>query len=332
MLKEQITEEMFPEININEITRKHPITILKEMVMKWPPYDMRLHENTHTVESNENPTMKRLMDYHTVKILKKISKENSIIVGIFIPGNLAELERYEEIVKQENSEWQENNCPTDVFNPQTGDVYSVSPIPALDAPLPQRRLFVRLRMSLEKKKDNYILSFAAWDNKNRLLYHNIIEHKNPYYLIRRSMQEMFGNHTIKGNSGRFLDGITFLTHGKKVKFCDPNKKPVWLTELNYKTKKDLEGIYSKIDGYEILQGITKYLIPLGGAFYGILWNLIYLFSYLAQPDITEDHVPRILIITALNITISTIIVWISIKISKKITKKLKKLYVQLRVL
>lgn len=268
-----------------------PLTILQKFLHLWKPQDARLsesHRETHSVIQSDSPAMVRLADGMKLSIISKIPKQNSLIVGVFFPSNTAEYERYYSVLGHSLAKWEHHGSPKDVFDSVSGDLHEVDPIAGVKAPRPSQALYARLRLSLDIRPKSFILSFAAWDLQDRVLFYNVLESENVSYLMRRAMHELFGNHLLKGNSGPFLEGISYLIQGKKLKLCRNHPKPSWLDSTSYKTvNTDLIQYQIEATLLKAVAFILKYLIPVALFIYGVFVNTIHSLMLFDKTDVGD---------------------------------------------
>jgi hypothetical protein len=122
------------------------------------------------------------------------------------------------------------------------------------------------------------MGFVARDSSNKVIFYDYLEDNDIAYLARRSIQELFGNPFIYGNTGALSDGIGYLIQGKKLSICHKhNTIPNWpeMQTAECKTSNPVL-VKSNVNRvmYRIL-GITfGYLVPLY-----ILWKCILVKTY-----------------------------------------------------
>jgi hypothetical protein len=253
-------------INNNE----HPLNVLEKLIYLWPPCDIRIDVNPNflvSVESNKNSDTDMLEDivrsaeYITTK---KDFTNNILEISINIIKNLDEIERYNRAVREHNEKWLNSGKPNKIFDPVHGEEFDledkyVDPVlingNILEAPeieqnisygpltkaRPQvkRKRLVRIVYQLTVNKDkSFTLGYIAYNYNNEILYYNTIAHTNLGYLIRRSVQEMWG---LPFKSGTYIEGVSFFLTGKKIDICiKDNKKPSFIIkeEKEIKLKDD----------------------------------------------------------------------------------------------
>lgn len=261
---------------VDDLRSLNPLTILQQHLNRWAPRDARLSEDyqeTHHVLQFDNIAMVNLFEGMQLSVISKIPKENSLIIGVFLPTNSAEHERYYSVLDQRQAEWERHGSLEDILDPVSGDIHEIPPLAGSNPPRPKRALYARLRVSLEIQPESFVLSFAAWDHREQVLFYDVIEHANMDYLMRRMMHELFGNHQVKGNTGAFLEGISYLFQGNKLKLCQDHPKPSWLKDVNYKTSNpELVQYKAEAAFFSMMAFIFRYIFPVTLFIYGVLVN------------------------------------------------------------
>jgi hypothetical protein len=123
---------------------------------------------------------------------------------------------------------------------------------------------------------NYTLGYVAYDSANRVIYYNEVTHRDLAYLVRRSVQELWGNPLERGKRGAFLEGIPLLIQGRKLAICKKdNTKPSILD--NSATIKDSnpELLVATVQekGFKVADILTRHWVPVGLICLMIWWNL-----------------------------------------------------------
>lgn len=286
-------------VSTKNVKRMNPVSILEKYLLRWSPRDVRFEDTyleDHEFESTDSLFMEDLADGMVLKVIERLPKENSITIGVFFQSNLAEFERYNAVVDQHNEAWIEQGCPEDVFDPRTGDInpirdtlvkeavtnspyhrapgYDPSSGPLTKArPKIKRDLYVKIKVRLDIMGSIFKIGFVAWDQKDRIIYYNELQHKDLSYLTRRVIHELFGNPFVYANSGALLDGIAHLIQGKKLSLCNEfNKTPDWEGLGDYSVKTSNPEVANN--------RISEWLFRIAGLFFGylapfyILWNFI----------------------------------------------------------
>jgi hypothetical protein len=136
----------------------------------------------------------------------------------------------------------------------------------------ERKGFVKIQYQLSIEEDLFIFGYAAYDYQNRIIYYNEVSNKDLSYLVRRSVQEIWGNHLVQHSSEPVLEGISYLIQGRKIDICrKDNTLPRFLrgasieikttNELTLaETKKSAMGFSNILFGYVIPAFLTLYII------------------------------------------------------------------------
>ena len=285
-----------------DIKKLTPVSILEKYLLIWPPCDVRCEMSylaNHDFQSTDSPFMQDLADGIILQVMGRDPIHCGIILGVYLQSNLAEFERYNQVVEKHNDIWVKQGSPEDVFNPLTGDIsevkdklvsYAETDSPYLKRPKriknngplekakpdAKRNLYAQIEFRLDPQMDkSFILSFVAKDYNSQIIYYNTLSHKDIAYLTRRAIQELFGNPLVYGNKGPLLDGIAYLIQGKKLEICAKEcTKPVWLTG-SFKSRNQALTV-SRVESvwYNILGYLFGILIPVL-----IFWNGVMVASY-----------------------------------------------------
>jgi hypothetical protein len=309
-----------------DVKRMNPLTILERYILKWPPRDVRFDEvylSDHDFESTDSQFMIDVADGMVIKVLERLPVENSVVFGVYLQSNLAEFERYNLVVDKHNQAWSDQGCPEDVFDPMTGDIAQIKDTVVREAqadspyyaspeyepsngpltkarPGTKRSLYIKLKYRLDVKDGIFKMGFVARDPSNKVIYYDCIEGDDIAYLSRRSIQELFGNPFIYGNTGALLDGICYLIQGKKLPLCHKhNTIPTW-PEMKMAVCKtsnpalDMSNV-NKIS-YRILGISFGYILPVI-----ILWDGILVKTYNSLTKKEPDWMSTVLIACVLMV-------------------------------
>jgi hypothetical protein len=97
----------------------------------------------------------------------------------------------------------------------------------------ERAPYILIRYHLRVKRGTFILGYVAYDHMDKVIYYNQISHRNLSYLVRRSVQELWGNPKATGMGGVWLEGVPMLINGKKLAICkQDNTAPEILTQTS----------------------------------------------------------------------------------------------------
>lgn len=243
--QDKIKNEREIPFQINDLNGENPLNILEKFILMWPPRDIRW--NRHCLEET---IMEDIATSMQTYITRKDISSNILEVTVGFPCNLDEIELYNLKVKNHNQEWLKNGSPTETFNPITGDKHTIEdqlvdpvyfqsnhdPLPdsvySKDAngklsktrPEIKRRGFVKTVYRLTIEGNLFKLGYITFDYNNEIIYYNELLHQDLNYLVRRSIQEIWGNpESIKGNK-YVLKGISMLIQGKKLDQCRRDNK------------------------------------------------------------------------------------------------------------
>jgi hypothetical protein len=318
--------------------RDNPVTTLEKHLLGWPPRDVRFDESyleDHEFESTDSEFMIDVADGMVLKVIERIPKDNSIIIGVYLQSNLAEFERYNLVVNKHNYEWTEQGSPEDVFDPITGDLsnikdtivreveadspyrsspeYQISDGPLAKAsPKTKRDLYAKIKFRLDTINGMFKMGFVARDAKDRVIFYDTLKHEDVAYLSRRAIHELFGNPFVYGTSGALLDGIAYLIQGKKLPLCHKNNEiPNW-PEMKDAVCKDSNPALA-------LSSLNQIFYRIGGIAFGyiipiyIFWTWIIVKTYRAllatntRGSHDADNWMIIVILSCVSIVISFLI-------------------------
>lgn len=326
---------------MTDIEMHNPLSVLEELIMGWPPCDVRYEPSyleTHEIEPNDSELMKDVFKGLSLKVLKRIPTEGKLVVGVFLQSNLAEFERYNEVVQKHNDEWENNGSPEDVFDPRTGDIHEVKDKYVKEAtarspfyehldledesrgkltvarPKEKRQLYLTATYRLEvielTGEDPYFrLGFVVTDYKSRIVYYNELESLNLSYLVRRATQEVYGHPFVLTNKGPMLDGLSLLIQGKKIPLCKKyNKAPMLMARGKIKKTREVHAVKNVEigtgEGIGVLFGI---LIPFASIVYAVCISFVAVNSY-------NDYKPWTVGVWMIHVSIALLILIIAGKI------------------
>jgi len=242
---------------VSSIGRKQTLGMLESLLKLWPLRDLRYNnEDMPGYESTDTAIMIDLAKGMEFRTLKRDLVTGVLDTAIELQSNLGEFERYNLYVADHNSAWFREGCPETTFDPVHGEVRKIrdqfvdpavisssfNPQPdsvyekkvgkiAKARPEMKRSAYIRVTYQLSHTKTAWTLGYVAYDPAGRVIYFNEQTHPDLAYLVRRSVQELWGNPDERGKSGAYLEGIAMLIQGKKVKVCrKDNAKPKILDE------------------------------------------------------------------------------------------------------
>jgi hypothetical protein len=279
-------------ILVADIGSKQPLTILETLLAQWPMHDLRYNNRELCgYDSTDSQLTKDLARGMETKILQKNFETNIIEIAVEFQNNLAAFERYNLVVDQHNEQWHRAGCPDKVFDPIHGEtrrikdqhvdeavitssrypqpksVYSKAEGPLAKArPKMERAPYVLVRYQIKVQRDGFCLGYAAYDSMDRVLYYNKVSHQNLAYLVRRSIQELWGNPNVAGKRGDFLEGIPMLIQGKKLSIClNENTRPEVMGGETLLKTSNPELLLSNIKQrfFKVLEKISRVFAPIG---------------------------------------------------------------------
>jgi hypothetical protein len=284
--------------------RRQPLNVLQGLLKLWPPHDLRYeNEDMDDCYSTDSDLMKDLVRGMEMKIVSKDLSTNTLEVTVELQNNLAEFERFNLVVEEHNEAWEREGRPEKIFDPVHGEehrvkdqhvdeaviqssyypqpksVYSDATGPLSKArPDLKRVSYIRVQYHLTHTEDAWTLGYVTYDPKGRVIYYNEVSNRNLTYLVRRSVQEIWGNPKEKDKSGAFLEGIPMLIQGKKLDICNKdNSRPSILpetAEIKY-TNAELAAAERKYAWYRSLNTFFRYILPIILIFSMIWFNLSY---------------------------------------------------------
>lgn len=249
----RILNERIKPVSVKSIMDEQPLTVLEKLVKMWASHDVRYKG----YESLDDPLMFDMVKSAEQRITRKDIANGILEISIEMVRNLDEIERYNAAAAQHNKKWMDNGSPTDIFDPVHGDSYAVKDqyldpvmmqskhydLPksayknvssgklASRRPEINRKSHLRVRYQLHIRENRFVLGYAAYDYEDRIIYYNEYTHQDLAYLVRRSVQEIWGNHECSDEFGPLLEGVRMLINGKKLIICKKdNKFPEFLSQ------------------------------------------------------------------------------------------------------
>ena len=256
----KIKEQREKPVFMHSILDNQPLTVLEGLIKMWPTHDIR-YKGYGTCDDDIIVDMIKGTEVRTTR--KDITK-GILELTVEMVKNLDEIERYNAAVGKHNREWIKRGSPEKVFDPVHGDYFEVrdkyvDPVMmkskhydlpdsaysgistgrfAKARPDISRKSHIKVRYQMSITEGNkFVLGYAAYDYEDRIIYYNQVIHKDLSYLVRRSVQEIWGNPTAHWEFDRLLDGITMLLNGKKIEICKrDNRLPEFLAYEDTKIK------------------------------------------------------------------------------------------------
>jgi hypothetical protein len=271
------------------LTDKQPVSVLASLIKMWPTHDLRYEvQGGHL----EDALMTDMMKSMFLKIIRTDISTGMVEGMVEFISNLDQIERYNTAVQHHNKEWINQGSPVTDFDPVHGEIsrvkdnfvdpvylqgtnYSLPPSVYRDSssgslacakPKMLRRSYVRLKYQMSILDTLFVLGYAVYDSQDQIIYYNEVSHHDLAYLVRRSVQEIWGNHTVKGQyPKRLLDGISYLLNGDKIPICKrDNKFPEFIRSEDTKVKstKTIRRMEEDISTLKIAISSSAYVAPL----------------------------------------------------------------------
>lgn len=275
-------------ISVQSISDKQPLTVLEGLIKMWPTHDIR-YKGYGTCDDT---LMVDMIKGAEVRTTRKDMTKGILELTVEMVKNLDEIERYNAAIAKHNREWKKQGSPKKVFDPVHGDSFEVKdqfidpvmmqskhydlPDSAYSGvstgrlakvrPDISRKSHIRVKYQMSIIEDNkFVLGYAAYDYEDRIIYYNQFIHKDLAYLVRRSVQEIWGNPTAHWEFDRLLEGITMLLNGKKMKICKrDNKLPEFLAYEDTKIKGTsmIQSLEAEVNKQIHLANVTGFNIPI----------------------------------------------------------------------
>lgn len=226
-----------------DLDDQNPLDHLGGLLMLWPPGDIRFQIGNL---GKEKYLMYKMFEGVETSLGARQYDRGVLDYKVLFQSNLDEFERFNQAAARHNREWYENGCPSEYVDPVTGDstrvsgyVDSIRPGSKYSGeqlvnpntggelagmrPEMKRKSYVLVRYQLRLYGTSFRLGYAAYDPKGRVVYYNQLVHEDLAYLVRRSVQELWGNPKVTDiMDGNLLDGISMLIQGKKIPYCRNN--------------------------------------------------------------------------------------------------------------
>lgn len=274
-------------VSVESISDKQPLAVLESLIKMWPVHDIR-YSGYGTLDDN---VMIDMIKGAEVRVIRKDLMLGLLDLTVDFIKNLDEIERYNAAVKSHNRKWIDQGSPTEVFDPVHGDVHAIADqmvdpvfIQSSHYRLPksvyggisygpltkvrpeiERKSHVKVRYQMSITPDSrFILGYAAYDYEGRIIYYNEVVHHNLAYLVRRSIQEIWGNPVALNKFANLLEGVSMLIQGKKLSICKrDNKLPEFLRREGsvLKSTKPITQLELKEEVCTTTSNFTAYIGP-----------------------------------------------------------------------
>ena len=293
--QDDIRDERIKPVTPKTIKHRNPLNTLAKLVLMWPPKDLRLDEDYalgYDIKSYDDDIMIDLADGMHLEIKSKSIKNQTVTFNLMLPSNLDVFERFNLTVQHHNEKWREMGSPEKVFDPRHGTVSNIKDTNVDAAHISSRHNKIPDSINDDKSygsltkakpdlkrvpileiiyhltilKNEYEIGYVVKNMKKEILYNNHHSHEDMAFIIRQSIQEIWGNPEIYGTSGSFLDGLSMLFQGKKTKICkEENDVPPHMKTTDViKNPNSIERITTEISEKALRSSSTlmRYLTPL----------------------------------------------------------------------
>jgi hypothetical protein len=252
----------------------------------WPTHDIR-YGGYGTCDTD---LMKDMVKSAEVRITRKDITLGILELTVEMVKNIDEVERYNAAISRHNKEWKEQGSPTEVFDPVHGDKFEVKDqyvdpvmMQSTHYKLPKsaysdvssgklaqarpnliRKSHIRVKYQMCIISEvQFVLSYAAYDYDDKIIYYNEITHHDLAYMVRRSVQEIWGNPEAHDQYGPLLEGVSMLLNGKKLMTCKrDNKLPEFLAH-EATVAKSLNVIHEvEVEEEIVTSNVAAYYMPL----------------------------------------------------------------------
>jgi len=324
--KEEIMKLLNQSITIDMCQDTNVLTLLGDRLLLWPTYDIR-----YQGFSSDGKLLTDIAQGMETNVVRKDLATGTITLAVDVQTNLNEFEKYNLLVEQHNDQWERNGRPTQVIDPVHGDIFEVKDqyldpafissrcCPAPDCkvndyeqsgklanmkPTIQRQTYVTVTYQVSLSNSEFQLGYAAYDKNQKVLYYNEQYHNDLAILIRKSIQEIWGNPYLSRPSGPLLKGISLLMQGKKLSICErENKVPNFLSYIDSKDlKKNTRKIERAQKVYEFSNKFFGYGVPIVS-----FLMVIVIFSQLVS-GINNENLNGLLILLEITAVIGAVIV------------------------
>ena len=278
----------------------HILTLLGERLLMWPTFDLR-----YIGISNDSALLKDIVKGMETNIIRRDLNASALVLSVEIPANLGEYEKFNMLAEDHNRQWIRNGRRTHVLDPVHGDVYEVkdqmvdpallhsrtNPVPHCQAnvgvqegtlsrmrPTLRRRTFATITYQVWMYSGEFTLGYAAYNSKKEVVYYNQQSHTDLAVLIRKSIQEIWGNPYELKETGKVLEGISLLTQGRKLQICQrDNELPNFLSSLEIKKGvREVDIIEGGQNFFRVANVLSGYGVPVVSFFLAIaiFWELV----------------------------------------------------------
>lgn len=240
----------------HKLKGKQPLNVFSDKLLMWPTHDLRFKRFLET----DMELLRDMVASMRQKIVRKDLERGIVETVVELTSNLDEIERYNAVAADHNRNWEKAGSPRDVFDPITGDkhrirdtyldpVYLDSKLPesvkqdmsdgplAMARPKIKREPVVKITYHLIVQSKQFVLEWIAYDMQNKVIHYDRISHANLSYLVRRSVQEIWGNPEETREFGKLLEGIPMLLRGEKLPLCKKHSRKPSIMDKSDKEKR-----------------------------------------------------------------------------------------------
>ena len=328
-IKRQMRGFREEEVTTRSIKEHNYLEALSLLVQAWPASDIRAEGSYHEKARFDAQTDAFLEDVAKglqLEESRRSLKDKSVVFDIMLQNNLDEFDEYNAKVKEHNGKWLDNGANLYDFDPVTGyeerlkDTFvdEIAPTSvhhislnanassgnlAKSAPKMKRSKYGTLEYRVSAEGDIFTIGFIARDKNNKILYYNEIIGDDMSLLVRRSVQEIWGNFKMSGYAGSPYAGISYLLKGHKLRVCKDreNVMPDW---VKGRRKKKPTSYKESGKFFAFLTPVLRFWIPLLIGFYG---TLVVPFRVASGYDSSDFLITKVLVTMAL--------IWFSLKLS-----------------
>ena len=286
-------------IYVHDIENKHDLVDLAACtLMLWEPIDIRIDGRDAI-----NMDLRKFVMSMETQLGEKFYEDGIFEYFVETQSNVDEFERFNAFIKKHNEKALNNRGMTGTtIHPITGEkiqgmegyvnvcmdfeskyYYGEIQEPG-DGPISSKRPVAKLKPIVKVTYqvkiigDKFRLGYVAEDLKGLITYYNQIEGENLAQLIRRSVQEIWGNpNAIQGNRVDKAQGVPMLIHGHKIAQCQrDNTKPEFMDELVEKLKTQIKTSNPELERKELDEVASEFVEASTGYFLPVILLIIFL--------------------------------------------------------
>lgn len=286
--RQEMEEDREKPVLVGSILDQQPLSVLERLIKMWPTHDIRYHG----YGTLDDKLVIDMIKSAEIRVVKKDITQGIIEITVELVKNIDEVERYNAAVKKHNRDWVKNGSQMNVFDPVHGESFEVRDnyvdqvlLQSSHYSLPDsvynntssgklasirpglnRKSHLRVVYQMSITQDNkFVLGYAAYDYENRIVYYNEVTHHNLAYLVRRSVQEIWGNPLAPKEIDNLLEGVSMLINGRKLSICKKdNKFPEFLEheKSTIKSTRAIENVELKENINAQASVITGNVVPI----------------------------------------------------------------------